>query len=243
MNWVEFWDADNSIYVSRRHLDAHYRRLFDDLAPLLPPAPFTLLDFGCGEALMAAELAATGGRILLHDAAPSRREKLKARYRDHADIAVLDDVAAQLDQSCDVIVMISVAQYIGRDDLPGVLAQLRRLLTPGGRLVIADIIPPDGSMVRDVTAFLGFAAANGFLLAALFGLVRTLLSDYGRLRRRLGLTTYTAGEMSALMAQAGWCCERLPRNIGFDPNRWSVLAVPASGMVQPRAPGRSVALD
>lgn len=225
MSWVDFWDGDNSIYVNRAHLDAHYRRLLSELTPLLPAAPFTLLDFGCGEALMATELAAKGGTIALYDAAPSKRDQLRTRYGDHPGIGVLDDIASQPDHSCDLVIMISVAQYIERAVLPGVLAPLKRVLKPGGRLIIADIIPPGGSLLSDVAAFLGFAAGNGFLVAALVGLARTLFSDYSRLRKQLGLSTYTVEEMSALLGKAGWRVERLPRNIGFDPNRWSAVAV------------------
>lgn len=229
MSWLEFWDADNSIYVCRRHLDAHYRQLLGDLVPLLPKSPFTLLDFGCGEALMAPELVARGADLVLYDGAPSRRDKLKGRFHGRPGITVLDDLADLSDQSVDLVVMISVSQYITRADLPGVLAQIRRLLKPGGRLIIADVIPPGGSMLRDVTAFLAFAAANGFLTAAILGLARTLVSDYRRLRGQLGLTTYTAEDLTTLMAQSGWRCERLAKNIGFDPNRWSaVLTVPSS---------------
>jgi SAM-dependent methyltransferase len=225
MSWVDFWDGDHSIYVNRAHLDAHYCRLVKDLVPLLPPAPFTLLDFGCGDALMAPELAAKGGTIVLHDAAPKKRDTLRARYGGQSGIQVLDDLAAQPDQSCDLVIMISVAQYIDRAALADVLAPLKRVLKPGGRLIVADIIPPGGSLVRDVTAFLGFAAGNGFLLAALFGLVRTLFSDYSRLRKQLGLSTYAVEDMVLLLGQAGWRVDKLPRNIGFDPNRWSAVAV------------------
>lgn len=225
MSWLDFWDSDNSIYVNRRHLDAHYRRLLGDLTPLLPPAPFTLLDFGCGEALMAGALAEQGGRILLHDAAPSRCAKLRNRYEGRADIAVVEDLSTLADGECDVIVMVSVAQYIPKEALPAVLGGLKRLLKPGGRLIVADLIPPDGSLVKDVLAFLGFAAANGFLLAALAGLVRTFVSDYGRLRKQLGLSNYTPDELTALLPE--WRVERLARNVGFDQGRWTARLTPA----------------
>lgn len=223
MSWVDFWDGDHSIYVNRTHLDAHYCRLLKDLVPLLPAAPFTLLDFGCGDALMAPELAAKGGTVVLYDAAPKKRDTLRARYGAHSGIQVLDDLAAQPEQSCDLVIMISVAQYIDRDVLAGVLAPIKRALKPGGRLIIADIIPPGGSLLRDVAAFLGFAAGNGFLVAALAGLARTLFSDYSRLRKQLGLSTYAVEDMVALLGTAGWRVEKLPRNVGFDPNRWSAV--------------------
>ena len=78
-SWLDFWDAEHSIYVNRRHVEAHYRRLLADITPLLPPAPFTLLDYGCGDALMAPALVERGGRVLLFEQAPARRAGLARR--------------------------------------------------------------------------------------------------------------------------------------------------------------------
>ncbi len=60
-------------------------------------------------------------------------------------------------------------------------------------LIVGDVVPPNVSQLTDVTALLRFAAANGFLIAALRGLVRTVFSDYPRLRAALGFTLYDEG--------------------------------------------------
>ena len=64
-----------------------------------------------------------------------------------------------------------------------------RELQPDGRLVLADLLPPDLDAIADVKALLAFAWRGGFLVAALAGLGRTFFSDYRRLRivaRRVG---------------------------------------------------------
>jgi 2-polyprenyl-3-methyl-5-hydroxy-6-metoxy-1,4-benzoquinol methylase len=229
LGWLDFWNQDNSIYVNSRHLEAHYRTLLSRVKPLLPPPGFTLLDYGCGDALMAPDIADQGGTVLLYDAAPFRREVLSRRHAGSDRIRVLDD--QMLDRvatgGCDVILMVSVLQYIPRADLPALLRRLAPLLSPGGRLVLGDVIAPDGSLVKDVTAMLRFAAANRFLFAALAGLVRTAFSNYGHLRRQVGLTTYGKDELVALMHQSGWQARILADNLGFDDNRWSMEARPA----------------
>lgn len=228
-DWLSYWDGDTSIYVNARHLDAHYQRLSADLGALLPKPPFTLLDYGCGEALMAPRLAASGGRILLYDAAKARQKALAKRFAGSADIDVLDDEAllALRGASCDMIVMISVLQYLDSDHLLGLFTRLAGLLAPRGRLVIGDIIPPDCSMLADIGSLLGFAAKNGFFIAALLGLVKTFHSDYRRLRKDLGLATYTPLQIETVLAQAGLKAMPLDHNIGHSRTRYSVVAVNA----------------
>ncbi len=73
------------------------------------------------------------------------------------------------------------------------LALWRRLLAPGGTLIVADVIPPHVGALSDGLALLRYAAANGFLGAALLGLTRTALSRYRRLRSELGIARYERG--------------------------------------------------
>lgn len=221
--WLDYWNGDVSLYVSPRHLEAHYRGLHRAIEPLLPAAPFTLLDYGCGEALMAPTLAARGARVLLHDAAPSRAAVLRDRFAGVAGIEVAEDLAP-LAGACDLVLLISVLQYVPKVELPALLARLHACLRPGGRLVIGDILAPDNGVAADVTALLAFARREGFLLAALAGLVRTLRSDYGRLRGTLGLTTWTWEEIAPVLAAAGFDAAPLAWNIGHAGHRRSVVA-------------------
>ena len=67
--------------------------------------------------------------------------------------------------------MNSVAQYMTPGELDAAFAVIRRLLKPGGRLVLGDILRPEVGMLRDVIALLRFALSHGFLKDALIGLV------------------------------------------------------------------------
>ena len=86
------------------------------------------------------------------------------------------------EKSVDLAVMNSVAQYMTPDELDAAFAAVQRLLKPGGRLILGDILRPEVGMGRDVLALLRFAATHGFLKDALIGLVSTALSDYRQLR-------------------------------------------------------------
>ncbi len=221
--WLNYWNGDVSLYVSRRHLEVHYRGLYEAIEPLLPASPFTVLDYGCGEALMAPALARRGGRVMLHDAATARSEALRTRFAEEPAITVVDDLS-MLDGACDLTLLISVIQYVPKAQMPALLARLHRTLKPGGRLLIGDILAPDNGIVADVTALLRFARREGFLVDALFGLVRTLGSDYSRQRGRLGLATHTIEDLSAMLVEARFSVGRLERNIGHADHRSSIMA-------------------
>ncbi len=57
-------------------------------------------------------------------------------------------------------------------------------------LIVADVIPPGVGVLTDTIALLRYAARNGFLLAAIVGLGRTIFSRYRRLRAKLGISCY-----------------------------------------------------
>ena len=66
---------------------------------------------------------------------------------------------------------------------------------------------------------------HGFLIAALFGLVRTLFSRYRKLRTELGLSHYSEREMLGLLQAAGFSARRLERNFGHNQQRMAFAAV------------------
>ncbi len=227
-SWREFWNRRNKVYVNDRHLAAHCRRVADDILSLGIAPGHAVLDYGCGEALDAGRVAAVAGRLYLYDAAAATRANLVKRFTGNPSVAVLDDsgLAALADKSCDLIVVNSVLQYVAKDELPALLARWRAWLKPGGRLVLADIIPPGDMLVLDTLALLGFAWREGFLIAALTGLAAMFFSDYRRLRAKLGLSCYAEAEMLALLKAAGFDARRRLPNFGMNPARMTFVATP-----------------
>jgi ubiquinone/menaquinone biosynthesis C-methylase UbiE len=228
MNWRDFWNQDTPIYVSERHKVLHYARIAADLARLVPSPTASVLDYGCGEALSADRVAAKCARLYLCDAASMVRERLRARFADEARIVVLSPEEAEslADASLDLIVVNSVIQYLGLDELRALLAMARGKLKPEGSLILADVIPPDVSPVTDASALLSFAWKGGFLSAAVVGLARTAVSEYRKLREELGLAQYDQAEVLEILGEAGFTAERLPQNIGHNQARMTFRARP-----------------
>jgi ubiquinone/menaquinone biosynthesis C-methylase UbiE len=225
--WRQFWGQSHRIYVNDRHRAVHYRQVADDLLGVLPPQPpAVVLDYGCGDALDAALVAARASRLYLFDAVPEVVARLRERFAGHTNIVVLDEaqLAALPPAAVDLVVINSVVQYLQPAELDAALAVVRRILSGGGALVVADVIPPDAGAVDDVAALLRSAARHGFLLAALGGLVATFFSDYRRLRRSAGLATHTEAGFLQVLRQAGFEAARWPANFGFNAKRMTFVA-------------------
>jgi len=227
-DWLSFWDKPHSIYVSARHKDAHYRLIAEQIAALVPSQLAHVLDYGCGEALHADIVAAACSELLLCDGAPSVRAGITARFSANPKIRTLapEDVERLADRSLDLIVLHSVAQYLTEAQTQSLLTLFRRLLRDGGVLLVSDVIPPGVSPATDAATLLQFAAKDGFLIAALTGLMRTLFSDYRRLRSRVGLTHYSEAAMIENLQRAGFIAQRAAKNIGHNQARMAFLARP-----------------
>jgi SAM-dependent methyltransferase len=228
-DWISFYDFKHSvIYVNARHRDVHYRTIATDIRAYVPSAEARVLDYGCGEATSAALVAAACRQLTLVEAAPNVRATLKARYEGNAKIAVLtpDEAAARPPASFDLIVLHSVAQYLSAAELERLLKIFRALIKPDGVVIIGDVVPPTLAAPAAAIALLRFAAANGFFWAAVGGLMRIFVSDYLRLKSKVGLSHYTEAAMLAKLEAAGFAAKRAPRNIGHNPWRMTFLARP-----------------
>ena len=231
-DWRSFWDGEHAIYVDQRHKTVHYQEIAKGILAHLADVPAgasaVVLDYACGEALEAAEVAGRCARLVLCDGAPSVVAKLAERYAPDPKIAActpedLDGVLA--DGSTDLIVVSSLIQYLSRSDFEALLDRFATKLRPGGRFVLADVISPDAGMVADILALLRNGARHGYFVSALVGLVATAISPYRKIRSELGLATYSSDDILGLLRSHGFTANRHEPNLGLSPHRMTFVAV------------------
>ncbi|MGL4634382.1 MAG: class I SAM-dependent methyltransferase [Beijerinckiaceae bacterium] len=225
-SWVDYWNSDHPIYVSERHKVLHAAGIARDFARHIKTADATVLDYGCGEALYAEDVARLCGKLALSDAAPAVRDKLATRVAAITTIEVQspEQTEAMPAGSFDLIVVNSLLQYLSVDQLSALLVVWRKLLKPTGRLVIADVIPPDVNPATDAQALLSFALKGGFVGAAFLGLAKTALSNYRKLREELGFTTHEEYAFLAMLSRHGFAAERSKPNFGHNQARMTFVA-------------------
>ncbi len=96
-----------------------------------------ILDAGCGSGPLSAALRARGAAVTGFDASAAMVDLARQRLGDDADLHVAD-LGAPLpfaDAAFDDVVASLVLHYL--EDWAGPLAELRRVLTPGGRLMVS----------------------------------------------------------------------------------------------------------
>jgi ubiquinone/menaquinone biosynthesis C-methylase UbiE len=225
-DWIDYYDSTHTIYASKLHRDLHFQVIARDIVGYISSKDAVVLDYACGEALSAGQVADACAKLYLAEPAPGVRGRLIARFAPNTKIRVrsLDDLRKMAEKSVDLVVMNSVAQYMTRGELDSAFVVIRRLLKPGGRLILGDILRPEVGMIRDIVALLRFALTHGFLKDALIGLISTGLSDYRQLRTRVGLQRYSEAEMVAKLATAGFTASRAHFNIGHNPWRMTFVA-------------------
>ena len=221
MDWQGFWNGDHPIYVNARHRQIHDSVLARDIVTEITSPAMTVLDYACGEATEAHHVAAHCATLILSDGAATVRERLKARYAKSPSIVIQspDETIALPEGSVDLIIVNSLLQYLTRDETKNLVAMLYAKLKRGGRLVIGDVIPPDVPAITDALALLRFGAQHGFFFAAILGLIRTVFSDYRKIRGALGLTLWEEPAFLALLSQAGFSARRMPKNFGHNQAR------------------------
>ena len=225
MSWRAFFNTDHSIYVSDRHRLLHDDLIARGLVKQILSATARVLDYGCGKASAAALVAQRCGTLFLYDAAPRVQDALRSAFADNPKIEILTEagLAALPDGSLDLVTIVSVAQYLDESELGAIADLAHDKLKPGGRLLVADVIPPDLSPIEDARALLAFGWQGGFLFAALSGLVRTFFSDYRALRAENPLTTYDDADMRELLTAHGFAAVRAPENIGHNQARMTFV--------------------
>jgi SAM-dependent methyltransferase len=225
-SWLDFWNGDTAIYACDRHKELHYEAVARDLRAHIPSPDSLVLDYGCGEALSAARLAQDCGTLLLYDAAPHVREKLRARFGREAGIGIMEDGALKAvdETSLDLVVANSLIQYLAPNEFSQLLDLWRAKLKADGRLLLADIPTPQSGALNDAAALLRFGWRGGFFFAALSSLARLYFSDYRRLRNELGFSRYRAGELEGLLRRHGYDARLSPRNIGHNQSRLCFIA-------------------
>jgi ubiquinone/menaquinone biosynthesis C-methylase UbiE len=152
-------------------------------AALAPPAPSTVIDIGCGTGSLAIALArrAPQLRVVGVDGDPDMLARAWAKLAaggDDATVEWVDGRAERLpreDASADVAVLTLVLHHLAPAGKNVALSEARRVLRPGGRLVVADWGRP-----RDALTSVGFLA-----LQLLDGFATTAEHRAGRLAQRI----------------------------------------------------------
>ena len=190
--------------------DERGRAFAERLRPLLPPGAL-VLDIGCGmgrvEKWLAPICAEAHGIDVSNRMLRFARERCAGLSNVHFHLGTGRDLQGLADASFDLVFSVFVLQHMEREDVMRYLAEIRRVLRPGGRfyLQFPSILDPVNRQ-----AFLAYA-------------LRETARGWGRMRY------YTPTEVEALLAAAGLAVTR----VEDEGENFYVLGGPAEGRAAP----------
>lgn len=181
-----------------------------DIAVRLNPGD-QVLDVGCGTGVLAVLIARRGCSVIGIDIAPPMLAQAGQRVRDEAledrvtlrELGAVDLDTAFPNASFDAVVSTLVFSELSDDEIEYTLAECRRILRPGGQLLIADEVLPDSVLGRVGT----FLMRLPFVIAA-FVLTQNTTHRVAGLGRRikqagfqvLDVKEYLAGTLGLFVA-------------------------------------------
>lgn len=115
----------------------------DALLSLLP-GDWVVADFGCGTAALAAELAPHVKQVIGIDNSSAMLAAAVAQTRGHNNVQLKHGQLTSVpldDGTCDAVLCVLVLTYL--EDPAAVLSEMRRVLRPGGRAVVVDLMRHD----------------------------------------------------------------------------------------------------
>lgn len=209
------WDANAHDWITwtRAGLDS-YQSHRESFLPLVPSPGRLTVDVGCGEGRVSRELQAMGHRVLAIDRSPVMSRSAAAHPVEPVPAVVADATELPLATgAADCAVAFMSLQDI--DDMPAAVTEIGRILTVGGRLVMAIVHP-----VNSAGHFSGDQddATRPFVIAESY----TRSRRYVATRAREGLTMTYHGEHRPLeayteaLSDAGFVINRLRERASAD---------------------------
>jgi SAM-dependent methyltransferase len=119
-------------------------RFTDEALRALLPADWTVADLACGSGSVAALLAPRVARVIAVDLSPEMLAAARERLAGHDNVALrrgaLEDLPIE-DACCDAALLLLALTHV--EDPARAAGELARILRPGGRAVVVDLLRHD----------------------------------------------------------------------------------------------------
>ena len=127
-------------HFNQRHPWSHNDHFHPWIVRRLPDQRRSALDVGCGHGRLLGTLATHFDQVHGTDRDAGMRQAASRRVSQHPNASVNEVQLEKLEGAYDLITMIAVLHHLDTD---GTLVEARRLLAPGGRLLVVGLARPE----------------------------------------------------------------------------------------------------
>ncbi|MGH9267601.1 MAG: class I SAM-dependent methyltransferase [Acidimicrobiales bacterium] len=220
--WRDYWEAVPA--DERFPFPQQAGEYVDDLRREIGLDPSaSVLDFGCGFGTVAALVAPQVKTLSLWDASPAMRARAADRLRAQGNVRVAElGTEGTTEGPFDLILVNSVVQYMTDAELGAWIGRWAGLLSPGGRVVVSDLIRPGTGLTADLADMLRLSARHRARVAAAGRALRELRS-YSQVRRAHPLLAVDPADLCRRAEAVGLGADILPENLTHLRSRATVV--------------------
>jgi cyclopropane fatty-acyl-phospholipid synthase-like methyltransferase len=220
--WDAFWERAPD---DQRLLQEDAIECVRNLEAVVPLSPtMRALDFGCGWGNVARLLGPKVGELYLWDDAPRMRTLAAEATAQIPNVRMLTlkELTEERSFAFDLILANSVGQFMTAQEFAHWLRRWGAMLTPAGRIVVSDLVPPNYAALADLMTLLRFSRKRGFLARALWDAARVIPS-YWRARKARPLLRTSTDDLAAWGREAGLTGARFVTNLTCFKKRITVI--------------------
>jgi 2-polyprenyl-3-methyl-5-hydroxy-6-metoxy-1,4-benzoquinol methylase len=219
-NWISYWSENPRLFGIVMEQSTGYFAQSLARKSILKPG-LRILDFGCGPGYLTKHLTETCNSYVGVDISENYIQTCKALFKnkpnyqfaclypqeDTSGLATANLVA----HSFDLIIINSVIQYFSSKKMVlELLENCKKLLTPNGTILLADVVTHDKGLYKDALAVLKHSISNGYFFAFMLFMYQARVSRYNETRKKQPLLSLSAEEVRNICNQLQLTCTPLP---------------------------------
>lgn len=218
-SWATFWkNQAHSFDEVMKVSTSYFTRRFVERFGITSDSK--ILDYGCGPGFLADALAPVKINITGADINPSFVEQCLKNHPQSKTILITTDPNQNkiiLDNNLggkrfDFIVLLSISQYLMNvEELESIISLLKGYLSEGGKIIVADVVDPNNSALRDLIAIKLECIRRGKIIAFTKFFFYLIFSNYRQLSKNIKLLHISSMEMNRIASNNQLRCEKIDK--------------------------------
>ncbi len=220
LSWGNYWKENPKLFVKVMEKSTQFVAQKLVQHKIITPNT-TLLDFGCGPGYLANELKGKltsyyGVDISTNYVETAKKKCVDASNFEFKEILLESGVdgiltAIETGKQFNTIIILSVIQYFkNKEEVIQLLHNCKLLLSPSGKIILADVIENDKGLFKDAFSVLIDSIQHFYLPSFIRFMFRVKLSKYNTLRKEHQLLHLSKDEVVAISKKLNMQIEILP---------------------------------